>query len=788
FVGSSFRRSYISRSRLLAIPLQHLLGQSYVVQGIFTTYLKHSLPNVLPVSTYRWAPVCTYRRTVPSFNCWQTGRSYSDSAFYSKDGRSQQMAHHDQATITNLADTTDLKPFYVYRSENDGVVQVCVEFQLQSPDGSLSYFQFKRPAVEQLSTFLSSIVTKVNNTFARKSGKQTKRNNQPSIHLSVTGVSLLRQIAEKLSHPRYIKVDQNNGLSDTLLADALCSVTELDSFFLQFDFSALKPVILQMVRNPARVKKCVLNTVPMVGCPVVPAIELENASLTNCEFVWFVSESKEWPSDPCHFGFVFTPRSEHLGCRVRLAVCPRDETGRIGLVRSRLTSELMVDCPVTCAWPVRAEPQQNFHMERYTFVQIILYALVFTVNDRWYGSVIWPTLIYVRLLNRFRATEKPVTNNGFRVVSYNILAAHYACSDSARNQIFRHCPLENLDQSYRLPLILRELFAYRADLICLQEVDAGVFQHYLKPAMKCHLNMEGIYVGKRRLRESGDPPEFKVSLHEEKAEGCVIFYRPSHFELVRECHLPSILSHAAQDPYVSKILKRIQAGDKTYSNEQKSCPDIFRSNFKEDGQKAQAHCLAAVLFRARQSSNDAVSDRLIVVGCTHFYFSPAANCWRYIQACTVRQHLNAIAVKAHTEFKLPVSILFCGDINQTPEGPAYTALLEEAEGERIPSRSLLLSSAYPVDADAFTNWVPGFSAALDVILYSAQSGLTCSRALPLCSKETIATQLKEQCSDDTLVIRGEPVAELDKYALPNAQFPSDHLALVAEFTWANEDS
>ncbi|KAF8563167.1 hypothetical protein P879_03208 [Paragonimus westermani] len=662
------------------------------------------------------------------------------------------MAHHDQATITNLADATDLKPFYVYRSENDGVAQVCVEFQLQSPDGSFSYFQFKRPAVEQLSTFLSGIVTKVNNTFARKYEKQTKRNNQPSTHLNVTGVSLLRQIAEKLSHPRCIKVDQNNGLSDTPLADALCSVTELDSIFLQFDFSALKPVILQMVRNPARVKRCVLNTVPMVGCPVVPAIELENASLTMCEFVWFVSESKDWPSDPCHFGFVFTPRSEHLGCHVRLAVCPRDETGRIGIVRNRLTSELMFDRLVTCAWPVRAEPQQNFHMER------------------------------------FRATEKPVANNGFRVVSYNILAAQYACSDSARNQIFRHCPLENLDQSYRLPLILRELFAYRADLICLQEVDVGVFQQYLKPAMKCHLNMEGIYVGKRRLRESGDPPEFKVSLHEEKAEGCVIFYRPSRFELVRECHLPSILSHAAQDPYVSKILKRIQAGDKTYSNEHKSCPDIFKSTFKKDGQKAQAHCLAAVLFRDRQSSNDAVSDRLLVVGCTHFYFSPAANCWRYVQACTVRQHLNAIAVKAHAEFKLPVSILFCGDINQTPEGPAYTALLEEAEGERIPPRSLLLSSAYPVDADAFTNWVPDFSAALDVILYSAQSGLTCSRTLPLCSKETIVTQLKEQCSDDTLVIRGEPVTELDKYALPNAQFPSDHLALVAEFTWTNEDS
>ncbi|KAF6777085.1 hypothetical protein AHF37_02844, partial [Paragonimus kellicotti] len=414
---------------------------------------------------------------------------------------------------------------------------------------------------------------------------------------------------------------------------------------------------------------------------------------------------------------------------------------------------------------------------------------------------------------RFRATEKPVANNGFRAVSYNILAAHYARSDSARNQIFRHCPLENLDQSYRLPLILRELFAYQADFICLQEVDVGVFQEYLKPAMKCHLNMEGIYVGKRRLRESGDPPEFKVFMHEEKsyrlplilrelfayqadficlqevdvgvfqeylkpamkchlnmegiyvgkrrlresgdppefkvfmheekAEGCVIFYRPSRFELVRECHLPSMLSHAAQDPYVSKILKRIQAGDKTYSNEDKSCPDIFKSTFEEDGQKAKTHCLAAALFRVRQSSDGAVSDRLLVVGCTHFYFSPAADCWRYVQACTVRQHLNAIAVKAYTEFELPVSILFCGDINQTPEGPAYTALLEEAEGPRIPSRSLLLSSAYPVNADAFTNWVPGFSAALDVILYSARSGLTCSRALPLCSKETIATQLKE---------------------------------------------
>ncbi|KAF7259248.1 hypothetical protein EG68_03709, partial [Paragonimus skrjabini miyazakii] len=751
FVGSSLGRGCNSRSRLLVIAVRQLFGQSSVVQEVLSSDLKHSRFCGLPVNAYRWAPVCTYRTVLPSVNCWHTGRSYSDSAFYSEGEESQQMTHRDQATIANFDDATDLKPFYVYRLENDGVVQVCVEFQLQSPDGSPSHFQFKRPAVELLFIFLSGIVAKVNNTFARKSGEQTEGNKQPSTHLSVTDVSMIRQIG-KPSHPRCIKVDENTSLSDTLLADALYPETELDSVFLQFDFPALKPVTLQMMRNPARVKKCVLNTVPMVGCPVVPTIELENASLTKCEFVWFVSESNGWPSTPCHSGFVFTPLPEHLGCRLRLAVCPRDETGRIGLVRSRLTSEKMFDYPVICTRSIRAEPQQNFHMER------------------------------------FRATEKPVANNGFRAVSYNILAAHYARSDSARNQIFRHCPLENLDQSYRLPLILRELFAYQADLICLQEVDVGVFQQYLKPAMKCHLNMEGIYVGKRRLRESDNPPGFKVFLHEEKAEGCVIFYRPSRFELVRECHLPSMLSHAAQDPYVSKILKRIQAGDKTYSNEDKSCPDIFKSTFEEDSQKAQTHCLAAALFRVRQSSDGTASDRLLVVGCTHFYFSPAADCWRYVQACTVRQHLNAIAVKAHKEFELPVSILFCGDINQTPEGPAYTALLEEAEGPRIPSRSLVLSSAYPVDVDAFTNWVPGFSAALDVILYSAQSGLTCSRVLPLCSKAMIAMQLEEQFDGRTLVIRGEPVTELDKYALPNAQFPSDHLALVAEFTWSNEDA
>lgn len=61
-----------------------------------------------------------------------------------------------------------------------------------------------------------------------------------------------------------------------------------------------------------------------------------------------------------------------------------------------------------------------------------------------------------------------------RVMSYNILADTYTTPEW-----FNNSPKEALDYSYRLPLLEKEIAAYGADIICLQEVDEKAFKVHI---------------------------------------------------------------------------------------------------------------------------------------------------------------------------------------------------------------------------------------------------------------------------------------------------------------------
>lgn len=68
-----------------------------------------------------------------------------------------------------------------------------------------------------------------------------------------------------------------------------------------------------------------------------------------------------------------------------------------------------------------------------------------------------------------------------RVVTFNILAEPFAISDQAANYMYSYCPRDYLETEYRVQLTAKELMAYDADVVCLQECDAKTFELYLKP-------------------------------------------------------------------------------------------------------------------------------------------------------------------------------------------------------------------------------------------------------------------------------------------------------------------
>jgi mRNA deadenylase 3'-5' endonuclease subunit Ccr4 len=255
-----------------------------------------------------------------------------------------------------------------------------------------------------------------------------------------------------------------------------------------------------------------------------------------------------------------------------------------------------------------------------------------------------------------------------RIVSYNILAEPFATSDYAVKHMFGYCPLEYLETDYRMQLILRELLAYDADVLCLQECDAKVFKLYLQPA----LMLRG-YSGSYLNKSSG------------VLEGCATFTRDSALVVLRRVDLPmkNVLRHA---PYLQGIYA-----------------------LRPDLQDVLGGKLGTVVqFTVCQSVCDG---RVIIFANTHLFYHPAAAFVRLAQtdlilrvATEMKEYITKNGVKEFMKsYRHPgeepaaveedegrggdprglesssgdnakeskpvkkVSIVFMGDLNSTPE-------------------------------------------------------------------------------------------------------------------------
>jgi hypothetical protein len=130
------------------------------------------------------------------------------------------------------------------------------------------------------------------------------------------------------------------------------------------------------------------------------------------------------------------------------------------------------------------------------------------------------------LRDDFRQRDNPqdrVTDNSpgtsrltsLRVCTYNILADLYVSRKGTTDgsTTYPHVKYEHVQKARRIPMIVAELLAYKADIICLQEVDGSVFDAYLNPVLRV-LGYEGYYSNKATLSR----------------EGCAMFWSTRVFE------------------------------------------------------------------------------------------------------------------------------------------------------------------------------------------------------------------------------------------------------------------
>ncbi|GMI64700.1 hypothetical protein like AT3G58580 [Hibiscus trionum] len=342
----------------------------------------------------------------------------------------------------------------------------------------------------------------------------------------------------------------------------------------------------------------------------------------------------------------------------------------------------------------------------------------------------------------------------FTVLSYNILSDSYASSE-----LYSYCPSWALSWPYRRQNLLREIVGYRADVICLQEVQSDHFDDFFAPELDKH-GYQALY--KRKTNEV-----YSGNIH--TIDGCATFFRRDRFSHVKKYEVEfnkaaqSLTEIAVQTTQKKAALNRLV-------KDNVALIVVLEAKFTNQGAdnpgKRQLLCVANTHVNVQQELKD-------------------VKIW---QVHTLLKGLEKIAASAD------IPMLVCGDFNSVP-GSAPHSLLAMGKVDSLHpdlvvdplailrphsklTHQLPLVSAYSAflrgvglgleqqrrrmdpttNEPLFTNCSRDFIGTLDYIFYTADS-LTVESLLELLDEDSLRK--------DT--------------ALPSPEWSSDHIALLAEF-------
>ncbi|KAK9725631.1 hypothetical protein RND81_05G158600 [Saponaria officinalis] len=336
----------------------------------------------------------------------------------------------------------------------------------------------------------------------------------------------------------------------------------------------------------------------------------------------------------------------------------------------------------------------------------------------------------------------------FTVLSYNILAEAYATSDA-----YSYCPSWALSWPYRRQNLLREIVGYRADIVCLQEVQYDHFDEFFAPELDKH-GYQALY--KRKTSEVTHT-----------LDGCATFFRRDRFAHVKKYEVE--FNKAAQSLTEAVVPS---AQKKTALNR------LVKDNV----------ALIAVLEAkfGHQGIDNPGKRQLLCVANTHVNVHQDLKDVKLWQVHTLLKGLEKIAASAD------IPMLVCGDFNSTP-GSAPHLLL--AMGKVDPMHLDLgvdplgilrphskLAHQLPL-VSAYSSFVRGIG------LEQQRKRMDPSTNEPLftnCTRDLIGTHDYIFYTADSLTV--ESLLELldedglrKDTALPSPEWSSDHIALVAEF-------
>nr|CAG4713873.1 unnamed protein product [Naegleria fowleri] len=380
-------------------------------------------------------------------------------------------------------------------------------------------------------------------------------------------------------------------------------------------------------------------------------------------------------------------------------------------------------------------------------------------------------------------------SSSFKLVSYNILAQLYA----------KHLQVSDpniCDWELRKQRLFKELMNYKADIICLQEMD--LYEQYWKSTM-----MKGFAGG------------FDSSYAEKtgKRNGCGTFWRRDRFEMVQhlELHLEELNDYLEHSHHATNT-------------------SIAEEPFE------RRDVANLTLLRDLQSGGE--RGKLLLIVNNHLAWDPkypeVKLCQMFYILKAVHQFLNKFAKQCdrdseHTE--VIVSVILCGDYNSLPDSEVYDLITKgralvpgkeikfnkhcelfrngveyvksTSSSHHFHSSKQYLINPFPPAKSAyfeiyekepeFTNYTSTFHGTLDYVFtfdFDLKSDHDETNKTRPCH-ENINTDTKElnqkppsqqlEIVDALEEISFEQAQEFS--FLPSLIYPSDHIAHCVKFTW-----
>ena len=323
-------------------------------------------------------------------------------------------------------------------------------------------------------------------------------------------------------------------------------------------------------------------------------------------------------------------------------------------------------------------------------------------------------------------TRRPGT---FRLLTYNILSDIYANALA-----YPHCPPWALAWTYRKRNLIREMAKFDADILCLQEIQADHYEEHFQPYF-ARLGYDSCFKVKTR----------EAMGRKGKIDGCATFFRKDMFAL-REQHIVEYNAIAQSRTKEPRTLNRCLKGN-----------------------------VGLILIL------DAVDGSgPLVVANTHLHWDPELTDVKIFQ---VDAFMHELEMLIHNRRLGPdVPIVLGGDFNSEPTSSVYEfvsrgqcSMSKNDVGEDTYNvmascrlqHNLNMRSAYSMTGSepTYTNYTDKFVGVLDYIWFSVDG--------------VVPTALLEIPEDRMLF--GKHAGTTAEDGIPNAQWSSDHVALMAEF-------